>query len=188
MQNRTLVSVLGVLALLYFGPGVFVLGFPRDADACGLAASATLTTPGEPGVPLHVSGTVYGDDGSTPLPGVELYVYHTDDEGYYSPGTDDNSNPRLKATLQTDGDGRYEFRTIKPAPYPGGSVPAHIHYVLSGAGYPEQRRDLHFEGDPHLSERARERSRQAGRFGSIRPVEEGADGVLRVTYDLRLRK
>ena len=120
--------------------------------------------------------------------GVELYVYHTDHQGYYSPGTNDNSNPRLEATLYTDEEGRYEFRTIKPGPYPGGGVPAHIHYVASGSGYPEQRRDLHFEDDPHLSERARERAREAGRFGSVRPVGRDADGVLRVTFDLRLRR
>jgi Dioxygenase len=94
----------------------------------------------------------------------------------------------VPVTLRTDASGRYELRTIRPAPYPGGGVPAHIHYVVEGAGYPEQRFELHFEGDPYLSERMQASSREAGRFGSIRPVEVGDDGVSRVTFDLRLRR
>jgi protocatechuate 3,4-dioxygenase, beta subunit len=185
MKNHR-ARVLAVLTVLYFVPGLLFCGLAGLAD--DRAGSAVLVSPDEPGEPLQVSGTVFGSDGATPLAGVELYVYHTDAEGAYSPGTDDNANPRLKATLRTDASGRYELRTIRPAPYPGGGVPAHIHYVVEGAGYPEQRFEVHFEGDPYLSERMQASSREAGRFGSIRPVEVGDDGVSRVTFDLRLRR
>jgi protocatechuate 3,4-dioxygenase beta subunit len=180
--------VLALLAVLYLAPGFFYFGLARGEDAGGdLASSAVLVAADEPGEPLHVAGTVYGADGTTPVPGVVLYVYHTDAEGYYS-ATNDNTNPRLKATLESDAEGRYEYRTIKPAPYPGGGVAAHVHYVVGGAGHPEQRHELHFEGDPYLSPRAIERSREAGRFGSIRPLVRDGDGVWRVTFDLRLRR
>ena len=156
------------------------------ASSPGLAGEgpAVLTEPNEPGDPLHVEGTVYAPDGKTPAPGVTVYVYHTDAEGVYSE-TNDNRNPRIKATLITDPRGRYEFRTIRPAPYPGGGVPAHIHYVLKGGGYAEQRRDLYFEGDPALSGGMIDRSKAAGKFGSVRPVARGEDGVLHCTFDLR---
>lgn len=189
MPDQKIATVLAVLALLYFGPGLFFLGLtPGARGDQHPGSSATLTCSDEPGDALEVSGTVYGPDGRTPISGVELYVYHTDNAGYYSPGTNDNTNPRLKATLRTGADGGYAFRTIKPAPYPGGGVPAHIHYVVEGAGYPSQRRDLHFEGDPYLSERSREQARREDRFASVRPVAVGADGVSRVTFDLRLRE
>ena len=149
--------------------------------------SAVLTTADEPGEPFHVTGTVYGPDGETPVPGVDVYVYHTDADGVYSE-TNDNRNPRLKATLTTNSRGRYEYRTIKPAPYPGGGVPAHVHYVVKGGGYPEQRRDLHFEGDPYLSNGMIARSNAMGKFGSVQPVTRDDNGVLHCTFDLRLEE
>ena len=55
------------------------------------------------------------------------------------------------AHLTTDSEGRYRFKTIKPAAYPAGPNlirPAHIHFQVSG------RQDrlvtqLYFEGDPY---------------------------------------
>ncbi len=73
----------------------------------------------------------------------------------------------------TDSDGRYEFVTIKPGPYPWGNHhnawrPAHIHFSLLGRSF-EQRlvTQMYFPGDPLFpydpifnsvrDERARER-------------------------------
>ncbi len=178
-------TLIAALATLYFGPGL--LFFYVASGAGEPASSAVLTSPDEPGEPLLVTGTVYGPDGTTPAAGVELYAYHTDAEGLYSE-TNDNTDPRLEATVRTGADGRYQLRTIKPAPYPGGGVPAHIHYRISGGGFPDQRADLNFAGDPYLSSRAVERSAEHGRFGSISPLEKGAGGVWQVVFDLKLRK
>ncbi len=133
-------TLIAALAVLYFGPGLL---FFYVAGADGPTYSAVLTEPGEPGEPLHVTGTVYGPDGETPAAGIELYAYHTDATGVYSE-TNDNTDPRLKATVRTGADGRYELHTIKPAPYPGGGIPAHIHYRISGGGFSDQRADLNF--------------------------------------------
>lgn len=147
----------------------------------------TLTSAGEPGELLTVSGIVFHADGTTPAPGVALYIYHADARGYYSEATTDASNPRLKATFETDSAGRYAFNTIKPGGYPGSTIPSHIHYQLSAEGYPEQRVELRFVGDPRLSAEAIERSRQAGRFGTIQPLEGDADRGWRCVRDIRLR-
>ncbi len=178
-------TLIAALAVLYFGPGLlffYVAGGSEEPPS-----SAVLASSEEPGEPLHVTGTVYGPDGTTPAAGVEIYAYHTDAEGLYSE-TNDNTNPRLKATVRTCADGRYELRTIKPAPYPGGGIPAHIHYRISGGGFPDQRADLNFEGDPYLSSRARARSTERGQFGSIRPLEKGTNGAWHVVFDLKLRQ
>jgi protocatechuate 3,4-dioxygenase beta subunit len=54
----------------------------------------------------------------------------------------------------TDGDGRYQFVTVKPGPYPWGNHhnawrPAHIHFSLLGRAF-EQRlvTQMYFPGDP----------------------------------------
>ncbi len=195
--------LIAALAALYFGPGLLFFyavapegssfwpgptALAQTAGGAGEpAATAVLVSPEEPGEPLRVTGTVYGPDGTTPAAGVDLYAYHTDAEGLCSE-TNDNTDPRLEATVRTGAAGRYQLRTIRPAPYPGGGVPAHIHFRISGGGFPDQRADLHFEGDPHLSERARARSAEHGRFGSIRPLEKDADGAWQVVFDLRLRR
>lgn len=140
-----------------------------------------LTSKDEPGEPLIVSGTVYGPDGKTPAPGITVYVYHTDAEGYYRKGTNSSENPRLKGTMITNAEGRYEFRTIKPGAYPGGGNPAHIHYVLSGKGYPEQRDEVMFEGDPYLTPRQKGSSH-------VRPLTRDQEGIWRCVYDVKLMR
>lgn len=190
------IPILAVLAILYFVPGLFfapglfdgVLG-PCAAAAKEAAASATLTAPDEPGEPLAVRGTVYGADGETPLPGVRLFVYHTDAAGYYSENQGhDSTRPRLHATLVTDAAGQYAFRTILPGRYPSGGIPAHVHYNVDARGYEAQSFELHFAGDPELTAADEARAQRAGRFGSIRPLAKDASGVAQVVYDLRLRE
>jgi len=140
-----------------------------------------LTFKDEPGEPLIVSGTVYAPDGKTPASGITVYVYHTDAEGYYRKGANSSDNPRLKGTMITNAEGQYEFRTIKPGAYPGGGNPAHIHYVLSGKGYPKHHDEVMFEGDPYLTPRDRSSI-------SVRPLTRDKDGVWRCVYDIKLKQ
>jgi len=63
-----------------------------------------------------------------------LYVYHTNQEGIYKP----KENPKgwekkhgyVRGWVKTDEKGQYSFYTLKPAPYPNRSEPAHIHYTI----------------------------------------------------------
>ena len=148
----------------------------------------TITSKEEPGEPLIVSGTVYGPDGVTPLKGISVYVYHTDITGHYTPGGRDSSNPRLKGTMRTNDQGKYEFRTIKPGPYPNARIPAHIHYVVSGDGYKEKVFEIVFEGDPFIDDRVRrDAAKEDGAF-SIRPLERDKDNLLRCVQDIKLKR
>jgi len=162
---------------------------PNETDK--VSSSIRLVSPDEPGERLIVAGTIYGADSKMPLAGIKLYVYHTDAKGIYS--TQDtgasNRNPRLKGTLITDRDGRYEFRTIKPASYPGSSIPAHIHASASGAGYKEQGiHEFWFEDDPYLTAGVRARFAGQNSFSPIMPIKRGADGVLRCVHDIKLER
>lgn len=158
------------------------------AQANGGAWRIVITSADEPGEPMLVTGTVYAADGKTPMPGVEVYVYHTDNEGYYSKGTNSSRNPRLKGTMITNAEGKYEYRTIKPAPYPGGGNPAHVHYVIKVKGGREQNEELQFEGDRWLRDHGKLTEEQRkDTFAEVRPFMKDEKGVWQVRKDVRVK-
>ena len=157
-------------------------GIPRD-----LSSRSSIATTSEPGQPLVVSGTVYAPDGEEPVAGVTVYAYQTDVTGLYRrPGA--GGPPRLRAWVKTDGQGRFELRTIRPGPYPNGTIPAHIHFRLFGAGFPRQWVDeLRFDDDPLVTPAMKAASARGGRFGNVRPIVLDPDGVWRSDVSIRLR-
>jgi len=158
-------------------------------DNKNLSWKTTIVTDKEPGDPLTISGTIYGLDGKTQVEGALLWVYQTDATGIYSPpsGSRDNRLTRIHGQMKTGADGRYEFRTIKPASYPGRTVPAHIHASLVAPGFQEYWIDNYiFEGDPFITEEARKKLHGEGTFSSILKLSRGSDGVLHATRDIQL--
>jgi protocatechuate 3,4-dioxygenase beta subunit len=151
-----------------------------------LSWKTVVTSAKEPGEPLIISGTIHQPDGK-PANGVVLFIYHTDATGYYN-GQDDASHPRLKGWMKTGADGRYEFRTIKPAPYPHRTTPAHIHAHVYGPGYSERSIDDYwFEGDPFINAQALARMKEMGATPAIVALKRDGAGVLRGLRDITLK-
>jgi catechol 1,2-dioxygenase len=162
----------GLLAIP--GTGLAQQCRPTPADVlgpfyrAGAAGRSKLTDPGEPGEVLVVSGTVYGPDCRTPLPGALLDVWQADHAGQYDisqpAGLDERENFRLRGRLLTDARGRYEIETIVPGRYPippglpgleqyaGRTRPAHIHFIVMHPLYGPLTTQLYFKGDPHLGQ------------------------------------
>ena len=140
----------------------------------------------EPGERLVMTGTIFQSDGRTPAEGVVLYVYHTDNTGYYSKD-DDPYNPRLRGWMKTGADGKYEFDTIKPAPYPRRDTPAHIHAQIYSERIPEHSIDEYlFEGDPLLNDKQSKLLTGRGGPGAIVKLTRDTNGVLHGVRDIRL--
>lgn len=150
--------------------------------------SARITTDKEAGEALVVSGTIYAADGKTPLEGATIFVYHTDARGLYSDASGEPREvARLRGRMLTGKDGRYEFRTIKPASYPGGTNPAHIHASVKGPRLAERWiTDYWFEDDPILPRAQRERYNGLGTFSPVLKLARGSDGVLSGVRDLKV--
>jgi protocatechuate 3,4-dioxygenase beta subunit len=134
----------------------------------------------EPGEPLEMQGVIYRVDGKTPAPDVILYVYHTDARGDYSPTPGQVHGRRhghLRGWMKTDREGRYRFRTIRPAPYPNARIPAHIHPIVKEPGRNEYYIDEYvFAGDPLVTRK--ERGRIEGRGGSgVVELSRNKEGV-----------
>jgi protocatechuate 3,4-dioxygenase beta subunit len=151
-----------------------------------LGSVVTIATPKEPGARMIVTGRLFAKDGVTPLPGRRIGVYHTDASGNYGKDPRVPTWARLHGFLRTDARGRFEIRTIRPGIYPQRNTPAHIHFVIeNGKGY-DGSQEVQFEDDTLVTPRDLAESRKHGRFGLVRPVVRGADGVQRVERDLRL--
>ncbi len=130
-----------------------------------------LATIEEPGDPMIINGTIYQRDGKTVAPDVILYVYHTDNKGLYSPGPKQNAGTRhghLRGWMKTDSQGRYQFRTIRPASYPNRKAPQHIHPLIK-----EPMTSLYwideylFDDDPFLTNEERMKQQKRGGSGII---------------------
>lgn len=135
-----------------FGQGL--LG-ARDADLITNFAAAGESAIG-PRIVVH--GRVLDETGR-PVPSALLEVWQANaggryrhaKEGYLAP-LDPNFGGCGRCV--TDAEGRYEFRTIMPGPYPwpnGGNDwrPAHIHFSLFGPSFAQRLiTQMYFEGDP----------------------------------------
>lgn len=143
----------------------------------------------EPGEPMIISGTVYKSDGKTPAEGVLVYAYHTNAQGVYRTKESEHRHGRLRGWMKTGADGRYEFRTIKPASYPNQRTdPAHIHMTVSGKDFPEYWIDsIWFEGDPFITDEIKRRQLSGrGGFNPIVRLEKDANGIWRGVRDIKL--
>jgi hypothetical protein len=96
---------------------------------------------GEPGLPLAVSGGVFGARGEA-LPEAVVEVWHTDHRGLY-----DLDGYRYRARLKPGPDGAYGFDSIVPGHYPD-RVCQHVHYLVTAPGYRPLVTQLYFATDP----------------------------------------
>jgi protocatechuate 3,4-dioxygenase beta subunit len=168
------------------GPG----GGRMICGACtaphGSRAVVTIAPSGEPGERIVISGRIFDADGKSPAPGVTLFVYHTDSKGHYN-ARDDPFQPRLHGWVRTDSNGRYEIRSIRPAPYPDRRIPSHIHVHVFGRGLPERSiPEFNFQDDPFLSAEQRALPSRLGSFSPVVALTRDADGIWHGTRDIRL--
>ena len=151
-------------------------------------SSIVVAGPDEPGERFVVTGRVL--DGTKPLPGISIYVFHTDSDGRYArDGVNNDENARLHGAMRSDKDGGYRFETIRPKGYDGD--PAHVHYVVVAPGYKPRMFDLWLADDPILKKRREEGLPELwfesapGRI-MVRPVTRDAAGVWHATRDLQM--
>ena len=147
----------GATETTVLGP-FYVEGAPSMPAGADIAA-------GETGTPTFVSGRVLDTKGK-PIVGALLDVWQTDAEGFYDVQRPQKGDMRLRGKFETDAEGCYRFRTVKPVPYPiptDGPVgamldrlgrhpyrPAHIHMIVSARGYAPIATHVFVAGDPYI--------------------------------------
>ncbi|MFN0036478.1 MAG: hypothetical protein ACKVUS_15540 [Saprospiraceae bacterium] len=123
-----------------------------------LSSVMQIAAPDEPGERLVIRGRILKNDGKTPLSGAILYGYHTNAKGLYSQKGGETGALRwhghLHGWCRTDAEGRYEIQSIRPAQYPGNTIPAHIHPAIWIEGSePFYLTDFVFSDDALVDER-----------------------------------
>ncbi|MGH9789937.1 MAG: hypothetical protein ACRD5W_01895 [Candidatus Acidiferrales bacterium] len=160
---------------------------PNATASASSVPETQLVARDEPGVALVVSGAIYGPDGSTPARGVRLFLYHTDAQGYYSYPRDNPRDSRIRGWVTANEQGRYRFRTIRPAHYASGwRGAAHIHTHVHAPDAPVHWIDSFlFADDRYL---AKEQRAEGLKLGALSPVMQVSErgGVAYCTRDIRL--
>jgi protocatechuate 3,4-dioxygenase beta subunit len=163
-----------------------------ERSPTGLASSARMARSGDPGEPMILRGTVRHADSDTPAANVIVYAYQTNAAGLYADGSDESRQSRrhgrLRAWARTGGDGRYSFDTIKPAPYPDHTMPAHVHLMIAEPGRrPYYLDQVVFAGEFGVTPEYRARQELRGGSGITRLRRTGA-GQWLATRDIVLER
>jgi protocatechuate 3,4-dioxygenase beta subunit len=103
--------------------------------------SDVLRAPGDPGLPLLVSGQVFDPRGGVLLDAT-IEIWQANHSGHY-----DTEGYRYRAKLPLDGSGSYKFDSVIPGHYPD-RVCQHIHYLVAAPGHKTLVTELYFATDP----------------------------------------
>ena len=141
-----------------FGP------FHRDG-APELPPGGNIAPRDTTGTPTVISGRVLDLNGR-PIAGALLDVWQADSSGLYDSQYAESSELHMRGRFRTDADGRFLVRTVRPVYYaiptdgPVGRMlratnrhpwrPAHVHFVVSAAGYEPVTTHLFDDVDPYL--------------------------------------
>jgi len=207
MLQQTLLDMKVLLLFLTAASGCFAYGTASaqrpdlyQCEGCEalheyvgeLSWKASIAGNDEPGERMTLTGTVYQLDGETPAGNVIVYAYHTNAEGVYpKKGNEKNWEQRhgyLRGWVETDGNGRYLFDTIRPGSYPSRQTPAHIHMTVKEPDRTEYWiEEVVFEDDPLLEPVDRSKKNPRGGPGIIE-LERTEDGTWKAVRDIVLER
>jgi len=138
---------------------------------------------------LKLHGTVFQHDGKTPAANVLIYVYHTNQDGLYKAKENatgwGKTHGYLRGWVRTDQFGQYTFYTFRPAAYPSGTDPEHIHMTVKESTRNEYYIDsVVFDDDKLLSKKERSLLPNRGGSGIVQPVLQ--KGIYHIKRDIIL--
>src|SRR5207253_11335683 len=108
----------------------------------------------------------------------QVEIWQCDQAGHYHhPGDRGPADPRFQGfgRVTVGSDGRYRFRTIRPAPYSGRTP--HIHFKVRMDSHELLTTQLYVEGDANNERDFLWRNLGAERALATVPVRRGAEGL-----------
>lgn len=153
----------------------YPVALPVDTDGDLLRTGAAAYPKGQA---AWITGSVT-DTRGTPLAGGVIEIWQCDQDGHYHhPGDGGRADPAFqgfgKVTLGKDG--RYRFRTLKPAPYSGRTP--HIHVKVKLERQTLLTTQFYVQGDPgNARDFLWRRLGEADQAALTRPFVNGPDGL-----------
>ena len=161
----------------------YPVSIPSDSDFDLLRNGAAAYTKGQP---AWVEGSVTDLQGK-PVAGAQVEIWQCDEAGHYHhPGDGGRADRAFQGfgRVTVGADGKYRFRTIRPAPYSGRTP--HIHVKVKLGSRDLLTTQLYVAGEPH-NERDflwRNLGPQARELVTV-PFAQGVDG-LRANFPIVL--
>ena len=166
MQRRTFIknSSLTVLSISAFGSlnwngKSFVGDTPTTTDILGpfyrpgAPLRTNLILPDSKGTPVVLKGSIFKEDGKTPINNALVEIWHCDENEIYDNASDEY---KYRGGQKTKTDGKYEFKSILPVPYkadPNNESswrPAHIHMRVSVPNQQDLITQIYFKGGKYV--------------------------------------
>ena len=153
-----------------------------------MTSSGRIAPENEPGIPMIIHGWLFDPDGAS-AGGIVVQAYQRDSDGFeFGPNDDTLTTWKLQGWVETDAEGRFEFKTIRPAPDHLGREGAHIHFTLESVDFGRQWAPKVFLSDDELvTADQRRRSEEAGEYGWVLEVQT-VDSVQHVNVRIRLKE
>ena len=155
----------------------------------GAPMRSNIIPPDSKGILLNLSGTIYKEDGKTPLNNAMVEIWQCDENQHY----DNTSNDYLcRGAIKTGNNGRYDFKTVVPVQYKANPDnedswrPAHIHMRVSVADQQDLITQIYFKGDKYIDTDTSASAPQA--VNRILDISKNAAGENAVIFDVVMSK
>jgi len=148
------------------------------------------------GTVLYLEGRILADSGQ-PVAGARVEIWQANAAGRYAHPNDETAVPLDEkfhgfAVATTDAEGRYAFKTVRPAAYqaaPGRWRPAHIHFCVT-SHYERLVTQMYFKGDAWNDGDSwlNSASRKDLLITEPTPAVDKEPGAMALTFDIVLSK
>jgi len=196
IKNSSLVAIsVSAFGAISWNGENFVGDSPTTTDILGpfyrpgAPMRSNIIPPDSKGILLNISGTIYKEDGKTPLNNALVEIWQCDENQHY----DNTSNDFLcRGALNTGKNGRYDFKTVVPVQYkanPNNEAswrPAHIHMRVSVADQQDLITQIYFKGDKYIETDTSASAPQA--VNRILDISKNASGENAVIFDVVMSK
>ena len=202
MQRRTFIknSSLTVLSISAFGSlnwngKSFEGDTPTTTDILGpfyrpgAPLRTNLILPNSKGTPVVLKGSLFKEDGKTPINNALVEIWHCDENEIY-----DNTSEEYKCRggQKTKANGKYAFTSILPVPYKADPAdesswrPAHIHMRVSVPNQQDLITQLYFKGGKYVNTDKWASSPQA--VNRMLDITENSSGISQIVFNVIMSK
>ncbi len=155
----------------------------------GAPLRTNLILPNSKGTPVVLKGSLFKEDGKTPINNALVEIWHCDENEIY-----DNTSEEYKCRggQKTKANGKYAFTSILPVPYKADPAdesswrPAHIHMRVSVPNQQDLITQLYFKGGKYVNTDKWASSPQA--VNRMLDITENSSGISQIVFNVIMSK